>query len=80
MLTENARQPIRDRESAMATPIHSGAETCEPMVPVDGSIPLAAMLLRKGKTTNANGQSSMKKLYNLTLLNMFSEMGERGSE
>lgn len=74
---ENARQAIRDRESTMASPIHSGAETYEPVVPVDGSIPLTAMLLRKGKTTNANGQSSTKKLYNLALSNMLNRDGRK---
>jgi hypothetical protein len=59
----------------MAIPIHSGAETCEPMVLVDGSILLTAMLLRKGKTANANGQSDMKKLYSLALLNLLSRDG-----
>ena len=70
---ENARQPIRDRDNAMATPIHSGAEACE----FDGFIPLTAMLLRKGRTANANGQSIMQKLYSFALSNMFSRDGRK---
>ena len=74
---ENARQPIRDRDNAMATPIHSGAEAYELMVPVNGSVPLTAMLLRKGKTVNANGQSAMQKLYSFALSNIFSNDGRK---
>jgi hypothetical protein len=74
---ENARQPMRDRDNAVATPIHSGTEADELMEPVDESIPLTAMLLRKGKTANANGQSNMQKLYSLAMSNMFSRDGRR---